>query len=52
MAHVICRHNDKYNIYTTIADGFLFESSITLDELKEFTEDQYGSMELCNYLTG
>ena len=37
MAHVICKHNERYNIYTTVADGFLFESSISLNELEKYS---------------
>ena len=43
MGQVICHNDGRYNIYSTIADGFYFESSLSLDELKEYIKDNRGS---------
>lgn len=42
MANIICHHNGKYNLYTTIADGFCYESALTLDQLQEIVKEQQG----------
>lgn len=46
MALIICHHNGKYNIYTTIADGFIYESALTLEQLKEAIKEQGGNRAL------
>lgn len=42
MAQIICKNNDRYNIYTTVDDGFIFNRSIDIDELKEFIKERHG----------
>jgi len=43
MALYICKHKERYNLYTTIADGFWFKKSISLEQLKKFYREKYGS---------
>lgn len=45
MSQIICHHNGRYNIYSTISDGFYWVSSISIDQLKDFIEDQHGGIE-------
>ena len=42
MANIICHHKGKYNIYSTIADGFIYEPSIGLNVLNRIIEIQFG----------
>lgn len=46
MAEIICHNEGKYNIFSTIWDSFCFKSSITLDQLKQYTKDEYGELGL------
>lgn len=42
MAEILCHNNGRYNFYLTISDGFRFESSLSRDQLDEFTKEFYG----------
>lgn len=42
MARIICHHNGKYNIYSSIADGFLYERGLTKDELEQAIQEELG----------
>jgi hypothetical protein len=42
MANIICHNNGCYNIYSTVADGFRFESSIDIDQLRLLIKDEHG----------
>ena len=42
MANIICHHEGKYNLYSTIADGFIYESSIDLEQLNYIIDIQLG----------
>jgi hypothetical protein len=42
MANIICHRNGKYNFYTTIADGFCYESALTLEQVREVVKQQSG----------
>jgi hypothetical protein len=46
MAKIICHHNGKYNFYTTIADGFCYESALTLEQVREVVKEQSGQIGL------
>lgn len=43
MPNVICHHKGKYNLYTTIADGFCYESALTLEQLEQVIKERQGS---------
>lgn len=43
MAHIICYHKKKYNIYSTIIDKFLFSKSLSLVELEEHIKETQGT---------
>lgn len=40
MGHIIINKGDAYNIYSTICDGCLFESALTLEQLKFFIREE------------
>lgn len=42
MANVICHHEGVFNIYSTVSDGFFWESGITEDELTKWYQEEYG----------
>jgi hypothetical protein len=42
MMSVICHHKGKYNVYSTVSDGFYFESGLTLEQLQQWVKDEYG----------
>ena len=46
MANIICHNKGRYNIYTTIADGFRFESSLDIDQLRFLVKDEHGQHRL------
>lgn len=46
MSEVIIYHEGAYNIYSSISDGPFFESGLTLDQLKQFIKDEYGTQGL------
>lgn len=46
MGQLICHHKGRYNIYTTVSDGFYWEPSISLEDLEKYTKDQYGAVGL------
>lgn len=41
--HIICHHEGKYNLYSTIIDKFLFDESIDLKQLVSYTKTEYGN---------
>ncbi len=43
MANIICHNDGRYNIYTTISDGFRFVESLDLNQLKIYIRNRYGS---------
>jgi len=42
MSKIICHHNGRYNLYSTIADGFCYVSSLTLEQIECLTKEEYG----------
>lgn len=42
MANVLCHYHGKYNFYTTVADGFCYVSSLTLEQVEQVVRDEYG----------
>jgi len=42
VSKIICHKNERYNIYCTVSDGFYFESSLNIDQLKYFIKEEYG----------
>lgn len=47
-AHII-QHNNVFNVYTTISDGCYFESGLTLEQLKEWYELEYGKRGMLDF---
>ena len=43
MGEIICHHEGRYNIYSTISDSFYFEASISLEELTKWVKEEYGN---------
>jgi hypothetical protein len=48
MADIYCKYKDKYNIFSTITNSFIFEKGMTLEELGEYTKKWYGLYGLQN----
>ena len=48
MGQLIIHHLNAYNFYTTIADGAVFEDALTLEQVKDYIEEQYGQQGLRN----
>jgi len=46
MPQVIIHHEGAYNLYTTIGDGAVFVSAITLKQLTEYISITYGKQGL------
>ena len=42
MANLIIHHNGAYNLYSTIVDSPVFESALTLQQLKVYIAEQEG----------
>jgi hypothetical protein len=42
MPHYIIHHNGAYNFYTTIEDGAVFASALTLKQLESYYQEEYG----------
>ncbi len=40
--NILCHHKGRYNLYSSIADGFIYNSSISLEQLNRIIEIQYG----------
>ena len=38
---IICHHKGRYNLYTTIADGFCYVSSLSLEQLESLTKEEH-----------
>jgi hypothetical protein len=51
MTNIICHHNGKYNFYTTVSDGFCYESALTLDQVREVVKEQNGLDQLSSSLS-
>lgn len=43
MSGIICHHKGKYNVYSTVADGFYFESALSLERLQSWVQSEYGA---------
>jgi hypothetical protein len=43
MPSIICHNKGRYNIYSTISDGFRFVESIDIDQLKGMIKEEQGS---------
>jgi len=43
MSQIICHHDGKYNLYSTVSDGFCYVSALTLDQIKSLTKEEYGN---------
>ena len=43
MGRIICHYKGYYNIYTTISDGFIFDSPFTLYQLEQYIKDECGN---------
>tara|TARA_R110000851_G_C13085040_1_gene566205 strand:+ start:189 stop:491 length:303 start_codon:yes stop_codon:yes gene_type:complete len=48
MATIICHHKGKYNLYSTISDGFVFKSALLLHQLEGWYKKEYGDSGMCN----
>lgn len=48
MAQIILHKDGAYNIYSTIMDAPLFESALSLLQLKEYIKDEFGEDGLRN----
>lgn len=48
MPRFICHHEGRWNIYTTVADGFCFIRSLSIDELRAWYQEEYGRHGLDN----
>lgn len=46
LAHVYVTKNNKYNIYSTVVDEFIFEKGITLEELKSWMREEFGNRQM------
>ena len=46
MTNIICHNKGRYNIYSTIADGFRFASSLDLDQLRLLVKEELGQLGL------
>ena len=42
MAHIYVVKNDRYNIYSTVVDEFLFDKGISLSMLKNYIKEEKG----------
>jgi len=42
MSRIICHNNGRYNLYSTISDGFCYVSSLSLEQLEHLTKEEYG----------
>lgn len=49
MPSYIIQKNNVFNIYTTVADGCYFESGLTLEQLKEWYEFEYGKRGMVDF---
>ncbi len=46
MPRIICHHEGRFNLYSTITDAFVFSSSITLSQLKQYIKEEEGNVGL------
>lgn len=49
MPAYIIHHNNTFNVYSTITDSCYFESGMTIDELKEWYELEYGKRSMIDF---
>ena len=49
MSHIVCQHNEQYNIYSTVMDDFLFKESIDEDTLYKYWKEEYGRSSLYQF---
>ena len=42
MPGIICHNGGRYNIYSTVSDGFYWESSISREQLEAYTKEEHG----------
>lgn len=40
MRRVICHHNGKFNIFSTVCDAFLYDNALSLEELRSEYMDE------------
>ena len=40
MPRVICHHNGKFNIFSTVCDAFLYDNALSLEELRSEYMDE------------
>jgi len=48
MPKFLIHHKGAYNFYTTVADGACFVSALTLDQVKEYTKEEFGNQGMMN----
>lgn len=46
MPRILCHHEGRFNLYSTISDTFVFSSSITLSQLKYCIKEEEGNQGL------
>lgn len=46
MPSIICHHKGRYNIYSTVSDGFRFVGSLDRNQLEQLTKEEYGKQGL------
>ena len=42
MPQFLIHHKGAYNFFSTVSDGACFVSALTLEQVKEFTQEEYG----------
>lgn len=43
MGQVICNNKEKFNLYSTVIDDFLFEEGLSEEQLKSYMLKHYGT---------
>ena len=41
-SRVLCHNNGRYNFYSTTSDGFIYASSLSLEQVKSSIKDGFG----------
>ncbi len=49
MALILISHKGRYNVYSTICDAPIFDSSLSEQELREWYQSTYGSAGIKDY---
>lgn len=44
MANIICHHEGRYNLYSTVSDGFCYVSSLDANQLFHVMYETYGDI--------